>query len=105
MSGVEVFRLESFDDRIDGLWERVSPEHQVIGIRDSDHLNWRFNTPVPDAAYHCIAAACGKILLGYLIYRIVEQDGEHYGDISSIFSPKVIRTASLRCFCEKLRSG
>ncbi len=80
MRGVDVFRLESFDHRIDDLWERVSREHQVIGIRDSNHLNWRFNSR-PDAAYHCIAAARGGSLLGYLIYRIVEQDAAPWGYI------------------------
>lgn len=80
MPGVEVFRLESFDARIDDLWERVSCEHRVIGIRDSDHLNWRFNSR-PDAAYHCIAAARGNTLLGYLIYRIIEQDAARWGYI------------------------
>jgi hypothetical protein len=111
MPGVEVFRLESFDDRIDALWERVSREHQVIGIRDSDHLNWRFNSR-PDAAYQCIAAARGKTLLGYLIYRIVEQDDALWGYIVDFLAegdPKgvfalLLRHAEERMIGERVKS-
>jgi len=73
MPGVEVFRLESFDHRIDDLWRRASREHAVIGIRDSKYLNWRFNSR-PEVGYQCLAAASGENLIGYLIYRIVERD-------------------------------
>ena len=84
--GLEVFRLESFDERIDDLWRRASQEHSVIGIRDSAYLNWRFNSR-PDASYVAIAAADreGKIL-GYLVYRIIEQDGARWGYIVDFLS-------------------
>jgi len=77
---VEVFKLESFDRRIDELWQRASREHQVIGVRDSDYLNWRFNL-CPEATYQCIAAARGSQIVGYLIYRIVEKEGAPWGYI------------------------
>ncbi|HVN29377.1 MAG TPA: hypothetical protein VMT64_12860, partial [Candidatus Binataceae bacterium] len=32
--GIQIFRLESFDHRIDDLWQRASREHSVIGVRD-----------------------------------------------------------------------
>jgi hypothetical protein len=78
MPGVDVFRLESFDHRIDDLWRRASREHAVIGIRDANYLNWRFNSR-PDATFQCLAAVRGENLIGYLIYRIVEQDGALWG--------------------------
>ena len=85
-SGIEVFRLESFDERIDDLWRRASREHSVIGVRDSAYLNWRFNSR-PDASYVAIAAANreGKIL-GYLVYRIIEQDCARWGYIVDFLS-------------------
>ena len=78
--GVDVFRQESFDHRIDDLWRRASREYPVIGIRDANYLNWRFNSR-PDAGFQCLAAVRGDNLIGYLIYRIVEQDGALWGYI------------------------
>ena len=80
MPGVEVFKLEIFDSRFDDLWQRCSHEHQVIGIRDREYLNWRFNSR-PDGSYICLAAACGMQIIGYLVYRIVERDGGRSGYI------------------------
>ena len=77
---VELFRLENFDARIDDLWRRASREHSVIAIRDSAYLNWRFNSR-PDASYVCLAATDGPNLLGYLVYRMVEQDGARWAYI------------------------
>jgi hypothetical protein len=79
-SGVDVFRMESFDHRIDDLWRRASLEHEVIAIRDANYLNWRFNSR-PEVIYQCLAATRGDNLIGYLIYRIVEQDGAPWGYI------------------------
>jgi len=78
MPGVDVFNLETFDDRVDDLWRRCSRKHQVIGIRDADFLNWRFSAR-PDASYVCLAAARGAHIVGYLIYRVVERDGGRLG--------------------------
>ena len=79
-TGVDIFRLEAFDDRIDELWNRVSRLHRVIGVRDSGYLNWRFNSR-PDTTYVCLAAATGSDIVGYLVYRMVEQDGARWGYI------------------------
>ena len=100
---IDVFRLENFDSRIDDLWRRASREHSVIAIRDSAYLNWRFNGR-PDATYVCLAAADGSNLLGYLVYRMVEQDGARWayivdflteGDPASTFALLVARAEEL----------
>jgi len=80
MPDVNVFKLETFDSRFDDLWQRCSREHQVIGIRDSNYLNWRFRSR-PDTSYMCLAAARGLQVIGYLVYRIVERDGGRSGYI------------------------
>jgi len=80
MSGMDVFNLETFDSGIDDLWQRCSREHQVIGVRDSDYVSWRF-TSRPDTSYICLAAARGSLIVGYLVYRIVERDGGRIGYI------------------------
>jgi hypothetical protein len=83
--GIDVFRLEAFDDRIDDLWRRASREHSVIAMRDSAYLNWRFNSR-PDASYVCLAAAEGSNIVGYLVYRMVEQEGARWGYIVDFLS-------------------
>ncbi|HVN29376.1 MAG TPA: hypothetical protein VMT64_12855 [Candidatus Binataceae bacterium] len=85
MPDVDVFNLESFDHRIDDLWHRASTTHPVIGIRDSNYLNWRFNLR-PHAGYQRLAARRGDDLIGYLIFRIVEQDGARSGHIVDFLS-------------------
>jgi hypothetical protein len=101
--GIDVFRLENFDSRIDDLWRRASREHSVIAVRDSAYLNWRFNAR-PDATYVCLAAGNGEKILGYLVYRIVEQDGARWayivdflteGDPAATFTPLVARAEEL----------
>jgi len=102
--GIEIFRLESFDERIDELWRRAAREHAVIAVRDSAYLNWRFNSR-PDASYMAIAAADrqGKIL-GYLVYRIVEREGVRWcyivdflseGDPAGVFALLVARAEEM----------
>jgi hypothetical protein len=86
VAGIEVFRLESFDERIDDLWRRASREHSVIAVRDSTYLNWRFNSR-PDASYVCLAAAdAERKILGYLVYRVIEQEGARWGYIVDFLS-------------------
>ena len=85
MPGVDVFNLESFDQRVDDLWQRCSRQHQVIGVRDRDYLNWRFSSR-PDTSYVCLAAARRSQIIGYLIYRIVEREGGRIGYIVDFLS-------------------
>jgi hypothetical protein len=76
---IEVFRLESCDGRSDDLWNRCASDHEVIGFRDSNYLNWRFNSR-PDASYVFLAASrSDSHLVGYLVYRMVERDGGRWG--------------------------
>ena len=80
LPGVEVFQAESFDSRIDDLWHRASREHPVIGVRDQSYLNWRFGAR-PDASYIRLIATRGSNIIGYLVFRIAEQEGERWGYI------------------------
>jgi hypothetical protein len=76
--GIAVFQTESFDDRIDDLWRRCAAEHPVIGVRDRNYLNWRFCAR-PDASYTRLVATRGSEIIGYLVYRIAEQEGARWG--------------------------
>jgi hypothetical protein len=78
LPGVAVFQTESFDDRMDNLWHRCAPEHPVIGVRDRNYLSWRFDAR-PDASYARLLATRGANVIGYLVFRVAEQEGVRWG--------------------------
>jgi hypothetical protein len=42
---LKITRVNSFDDRIDEFWGRVSKDYAFIGERDKAYLNWRYCDP------------------------------------------------------------
>ena len=69
--GARGYRLEvvkSFDSRFDELWEREKCRHEVIGIRDSRYLNWRYSE-CPLQSYEAIALISpDSRLAGFVVY-------------------------------------
>jgi hypothetical protein len=102
-STVDIVKAESFDDRFEQLWNRCSPAHEVIAVRDPTYLNWRFAAR-PDASYICLAAVRGSIVVGYLVYRLVEREGALWGyvvdflcdgDAAAVFESLLTRAEEL----------
>jgi hypothetical protein len=103
-STVDIVKAECFDDRFAHLWNRCSPAHEVIAVRDPTYLNWRFAAR-PDASYICLAAVRGSIVVGYLVYRLVEREGALWGyvvdflcdggDATSVFKSLLTRAEEL----------
>ena len=77
-SDVIVGETSEFDDRFDGLWQRVRREYPVMVVRDRRYLDWRF-VQRPDARYRILTATRGSDVVGYLVMRVVEQDGARRG--------------------------
>lgn len=42
---LKVTRVDSFDDRIEEFWRRVSKDYAFIGERNKAYLNWRYCDP------------------------------------------------------------
>ncbi|HEY6421593.1 MAG TPA: GNAT family N-acetyltransferase [Candidatus Binataceae bacterium] len=76
--GVSVVRIESFDDAVNRLWERACRDYPVMAVRDRRYLNWRFAAR-PDARYTMLAAVKGPATIGYLIFRVRNDDDQPIG--------------------------
>lgn len=77
-SEVLVTQIASFDDRFDRLWQRACRDHRVMLVRDRRYLDWRF-TQRPDARYVILAATIASEVVGYMVTRVAERDGERRG--------------------------
>jgi hypothetical protein len=70
--------VDSFDDRLDALWTRVSPDYPVIAARDRRYLNWRFLAR-PDVSYRYLVARRGDDVVAYMVFRLADRDGMRCG--------------------------
>ncbi|HVN87310.1 MAG TPA: GNAT family N-acetyltransferase [Candidatus Binatia bacterium] len=73
VAGVTVEETCGFDDRFDELWQRARRDYRVLLVRDRRYLQWRF-AERPDARYRILVAMRGGDLVGYLVFRELQQD-------------------------------
>jgi len=71
-SDISIKKVSIFDDRITELWNTVSPEYDIIVVRDEKFFNWRLKNP--DSEYVIFTAEKKGNLLGYSIFKIGTQD-------------------------------
>ncbi|MCG2722950.1 MAG: GNAT family N-acetyltransferase [Thermodesulfovibrionales bacterium] len=67
-SNVSIKRIESFDARFDGLWEKMNSSLGIATIRDSEYLNWRY-TRNPANTYGILSAESEGQLVGFIVLR------------------------------------
>jgi hypothetical protein len=73
-----VRRLKEFDDRFDGLWQRVNAgTTRLRAIRTRAALEWRFQAELRDGRAAIVAAEQGAMLLGYAV--VVRRGGAELG--------------------------
>ena len=70
IEGLTINRIDSFDDRFNELWTRVSGSHPIMVVRSKQHLNWRYSPPGID--YTVFAAVKDNEVLGYIVIRYVQ---------------------------------
>jgi len=68
LRNVEIHAIESFDDRIDDFWKKVSKDYTIIVVRDKKYLNWRYFEK-PNVKYTVLLAEKNEIILGYIVLR------------------------------------
>jgi GNAT superfamily N-acetyltransferase len=68
----DVVRVAEFDDRFTRLWRRVAPNFEFAVRREASDLSWKFLRP-PHVSYEIAALARGGEVLGYVVYRHVEE--------------------------------
>ncbi|MGD9201015.1 MAG: hypothetical protein PVI26_05600 [Chitinispirillia bacterium] len=68
--GLSVEFPEMFDNRFDSLWAKASEQFTIIGIRNSEFLNWRYvESPHTNYKIFCLVNKSQEIL-GYIVYSI-----------------------------------
>jgi GNAT superfamily N-acetyltransferase len=71
-SAGEMTRVARFDDGVTRLWERVAPRFDFAVRRDAPYLNWK-HADAPHVAYSLAVLRRGDDLLGYVVYRHVDE--------------------------------
>jgi hypothetical protein len=76
-SGIEVEKLDSFDDSFDDLFERVAAVVPCTAEKDAAFLRWRYGPGSPQAPVTVLGARSGGRMLGYAVLRAAfhGQDG------------------------------
>jgi len=83
--GLNWQKIERFDDSVDFLWNKVKNDFQVIVIRNSAFLNWRY-IDRPDAPYYAFGAFDGDILEGYCVLKIYQDENLLRGHFIDLFT-------------------
>ena len=107
LEGLTVARVSFFDERVNGLWRRISDQYQVMVLRSQEYLNWRY-VAAPDRDYLIYVAERSGAVVGYLVLSRKQVDQAKMGIIVDVFaeSEKVTRCliseAVERCRQEKV---
>ena len=83
-SAIRTRIVDSFDARIDALWERVKRKHRIICVRDRRYLGWRYRKP--GASYRIVIAEKGDELVGYAVTGVKYDSGATVGHIVDLFA-------------------
>jgi len=68
-SGLDITRVDSFDERAAALWDRTHGESDAGTRRSAEFLNWRY-TRHPNFDYVRLVASRGGAVEGFAVYRI-----------------------------------
>lgn len=80
---VQIREVAEFPDAIDEFWQRVSPAHNIMTVRDLKYLKWRYRG-CPTRAYAIQVAESDGRLVGYLVRRVFEKDGLRLGALMDV---------------------
>jgi predicted N-acetyltransferase YhbS len=79
----KVRKISRFDDRINGFWNTISIDYNIIRIRDKEYLNWRY-VDVPNADYTIYVAEEEEEICGYIVLGCRKEDSLTWGYIYDI---------------------
>jgi GNAT superfamily N-acetyltransferase len=74
LAGVRLTPIDRFDERVDEVWERSSPDYPVVACRDAAHVRWRFDECPEAGGLQRYYLTRGRRTLGY----VVLQPGERW---------------------------
>jgi hypothetical protein len=79
--------IRHFDSRFDEFWKRESQNYEIIIVRDSEYLNWRYiRNPIENYKIFCVKDT--GTIRGFIVLNIFEQEGIRRGRIADIFIEK-----------------
>jgi hypothetical protein len=84
---VQIRRVDRAGPEIDRLWRACLADAQLSVVRDSAWVNWRYLT-APSLNYHILLAERAGQPVGYLAYRLEENDGRTWGYIAELQAPQ-----------------
>lgn len=96
---VDVAEIAHFGPQFDELWDRVRAGYELIAVRDSRFLNWRFRE-CPTRAYTVLAARRGDLLVGYIVVRIEEGGALRRGFVVDLLAERRDRAVFNRLLAE-----
>jgi GNAT superfamily N-acetyltransferase len=85
LKNVRISTIESFDDRIDDFWKKVSSDYNIIVARNKKYLNWRYFRK-PNVKYTVLLAEKNSEILGYIVLRSISQENLRLGYIVDILA-------------------
>lgn len=68
-TGLRTSVQEEFDHRVHALWEKASARYEMIGVRTSGYLTWRFGKGSKAQKMFCLSDDADA-LLGYVIFNV-----------------------------------
>jgi hypothetical protein len=82
-SGMEIRKIQQFDDKINDFWKEISNEYEIIVQRDKTYLDWRYVNH-PEVRYSIYLATEGKRIVGYCVLREMAEENLRIGRIVDI---------------------
>jgi len=82
----KIREITSFDDRINGFWNKISRNYNIIRIRDKKYLNWRY-VDVPNTNYAIYIAEEEDEICGYIVLGCRDENSLTWGYIYDIIAP------------------
>jgi len=68
-----LYEVKYFDQRFDEFWHEEAKNYEIIVIRDSKYLNWRY-IENPEAYYTIFAIEENKSIKGFIVLRCIEKE-------------------------------
>jgi GNAT superfamily N-acetyltransferase len=69
---IRIEKVTRFDSRFDCLWRDISDDYEIILVRNSTYLNWRY-IENPNIEYEIYTAISGESLCGYAVLECDRQ--------------------------------
>jgi len=103
LAGLRLRRVERFDERVDDVWERSSPDYPVLAQRDAAHVRWRFDECPEAGELQRYYLTRRRRTLGYVVLRPGERWGQPVSLVIDYLAPVRWVAPLLTCAAHEAR--